>query len=132
MGPYNITVTTTEAVNVTPVTLSPFNVGEPFNQTLTSTGGTAPYTYTVPGGGLPDGITLTSGGVMAGTPTASGPYSFTVRSTATGGALGNRTYSGTAVAPAPIPTLSEWAMILFGMILAGGAALFVQRRQTAA
>jgi len=29
----------------------------------------------------------------------------------------------------PIPTLSEWAMILFGVILAGGAALLIQRRQ---
>lgn len=31
--------------------------------------------------------------------------------------------------PAPVPTLSEWAMILFGTILAGGAALYIQRRQ---
>jgi len=28
--------------------------------------------------------------------------------------------------------MSEWAMILFGLILAGGAALYVQRRQFAA
>ena len=33
--------------------------------------------------------------------------------------------------PAPVPTLSEWAMILFGLILAGGAALYIQRRQMA-
>ena len=32
-------------------------------------------------------------------------------------------------APAPVPTLSEWAMILFGTLLAGGAALYIQRRQ---
>ena len=32
-------------------------------------------------------------------------------------------------APAPVPTLSEWAMILFGTLLAGGAALMVQRRR---
>ncbi len=31
--------------------------------------------------------------------------------------------------PAAIPTLSEWAMILFGAGLAGGAALMLQRRQ---
>ena len=31
--------------------------------------------------------------------------------------------------PAPVPTLSEWAMILFGTILAGGAALYIQRRR---
>jgi len=32
-------------------------------------------------------------------------------------------------APAAVPTLSEWAMILFGLLLAGGAALYIQRRQ---
>ncbi|WP_298159490.1 IPTL-CTERM sorting domain-containing protein [Brevundimonas sp.] len=41
--------------------------------------------------------------------------------------------SGTVVlAPAPVPTLSEWAMILFGLLLAGGAALYIQRRQLTA
>lgn len=34
--------------------------------------------------------------------------------------------------PAPVPTLSEWAMILFGSVLAGGAALYLQRRRFAA
>jgi hypothetical protein len=32
--------------------------------------------------------------------------------------------------PAPVPTLSEWALILFGLILAGGAALYIHRRQS--
>ncbi len=31
--------------------------------------------------------------------------------------------------PDPVPTLSEWAMILLGLTLAGGAALMVQRRR---
>jgi hypothetical protein len=31
--------------------------------------------------------------------------------------------------PAPVPTLSEWAMILLGLMLAGGAAIYLQRRQ---
>lgn len=34
-------------------------------------------------------------------------------------------------APAAIPTMTEWGMILFGVLLAGGAALFVQQRQRA-
>lgn len=34
--------------------------------------------------------------------------------------------------PAPVPTLSEWAMILFGLVLAGGAVVMVQRRRLAA
>jgi hypothetical protein len=30
---------------------------------------------------------------------------------------------------APVPTMTEWAMILFAMMLAGGAALHLQRRR---
>jgi len=38
----------------------------------------------------------------------------------------------TRAGPAPVPTLSDWAMILFGLILAGGAAVYIQRREMAA
>lgn len=38
----------------------------------------------------------------------------------------------TTTVVAPIPTLSEWAMILFGAMLAGGAALYIQRQRFAA
>ena len=38
----------------------------------------------------------------------------------------------TAAGPLPVPTLSEWAMILLGLTLAGGAALTIQRRRLAA
>ncbi len=31
--------------------------------------------------------------------------------------------------PTPVPTLTEWAIILFAMFLAGGAALVIQRRR---
>ena len=34
-----------------------------------------------------------------------------------------------AVPVAAVPTMTEWAMILFGLLLAGGAALYIQRRQ---
>ncbi len=33
--------------------------------------------------------------------------------------------------PAPVPTMTEWAMILLGMLLAGVAALTIQRRRAA-
>lgn len=32
-------------------------------------------------------------------------------------------------APAPVPTMTEWAMIIFGTMLAGGAAFYIQRRR---
>jgi len=34
--------------------------------------------------------------------------------------------------PAPVPTLSEWAMLVFGLLLAGGATHYLQRRRTTA
>lgn len=37
-----------------------------------------------------------------------------------------------AAAPSAVPTLSEWAMILLGLTLAGGAALYLQRRRLVA
>lgn len=36
-----------------------------------------------------------------------------------------------AIPPAPVPTLSEWAMILLAAMLAGAAVLTIHRRQTA-
>lgn len=39
--------------------------------------------------------------------------------------------ASTPAAAAPVPTMSEWAMILLGVALAGGAALMIQRRRTA-
>ncbi len=38
---------------------------------------------------------------------------------------------GSPGGPAVVPTMTEWAMILFGTLMAGGAALFLQRRQLA-
>jgi len=35
------------------------------------------------------------------------------------------------VAPTPVPTLTEWAMIMLGALLAGGAVLQLERRRRA-
>lgn len=43
----------------------------------------------------------------------------------------NAPISVTTITPTPVPTLTEWAMILFGLTLAGGAALFINRRRFA-
>ena len=53
-----------------------------YNQTLAATGGKQPYSWTlVSGSSLPAGLTLSTGGVISGTPTSSGPTSFTVQVT---------------------------------------------------
>lgn len=40
--------------------------------------------------------------------------------------------NSTVAAPAAVPTMSEWAMILLGVLLVGGAALTIQRRRLTA
>lgn len=53
----------------------------PYGAQLTGKGGSAPYTYAVTSGALPVGVTLGSDGQFAGTPTAVGVATFTVRIT---------------------------------------------------
>ena len=64
-----------------------------YSQQLTTTGGTAPYTYGVIGGSPPAGITLSSSGLLSGTPTTTTPANFTVRSTDSNGCTGTKTYT---------------------------------------
>ncbi len=79
---FNVTITPpASAIVVSPASLPTLTAGTPFSQTLTSTGGLAPYTYTLQSGVLPVGLSLSSGGVLSGTPTQRGGYSFSVRST---------------------------------------------------
>src|SRR5579864_5572804 len=51
-----------------------------YNQALTATSGSPPYTWSlnVDGGPLPPGLSLSPGGVISGTPTATGTYNFLV------------------------------------------------------
>ncbi|HZD04140.1 MAG TPA: putative Ig domain-containing protein, partial [Longimicrobiales bacterium] len=48
----------TEAVTVTTTRLPDGQLGTPYNQTLTATGGTGTYTWAVVAGALPDGLSL--------------------------------------------------------------------------
>ena len=48
---------------------------------FTQAGGTAPVTWSLTAGALPSGMTLSAAGLLAGTPTAPGPFTFTVTAT---------------------------------------------------
>lgn len=83
-GDVQVTITITPSaspITVSPAALPTLTAGTPFSQSLSSSGGLAPYTYALQSGTLPVGVSLTSGGVLSGTPTQRGAYSFSVRST---------------------------------------------------
>ena len=75
-------------VLLTPPSLPGGKVGTGYSQTITATGGTAPYTYTVSNGTLPAGLSINaSNGQISGTPTTVGSSTFAVTATdSTGGA----------------------------------------------
>ena len=52
-----------------------------YSDTLTVSGGQAPYAWTVSSGSLPAGISLSSDGVLTGQPTVTGTFAFTVKVT---------------------------------------------------
>lgn len=121
---------------------------------ITSTGGVGPFTaiaagpassatnnyfIQTPAGVGQNGIVFVTssktnaGGTLTIITGAGAGGLYTCLGVCTSGALtaGRHITAGTivGVAPAAVPTLSEWAMILFGLMLAGGAALYIQRRQ---
>jgi type VI secretion system secreted protein VgrG len=124
-------------ITLAPATLPSGNVGTRYSQTITASGGTAPYTFTVTAGSLPPGLTLTSSGpssaLLSGTPTTTGPFNFTVTARDANNCPGSQPYTVTIavpVAPTAVPTLSEWGVIIF-MVLVGLMSIYYLRRQKA-
>jgi len=65
--------TTVPAIVVSPTIIPGASVGTAYSQTLSASGGTAPYTFSVSAGALPGGLTLNgSTGTLTGTATAAG------------------------------------------------------------
>ena len=80
-------------ITLAPATLPNGVVGNVYSQTITASGGTAPYTYAVTAGTLPAGLTLSAAGVLSGTPTAAGTSNFTVTATDAGACTGSLAYA---------------------------------------
>ncbi len=95
-------------ITLNPSTLPNGFVGTEYNQTLTASGGTPPYTFTVSAGAPPGGVTLSTGGVLAGTPATQSTFPFTVRARDANGCFSERSFmlhiSGNGLMFYPLPS----------------------------
>jgi len=119
VGSYSFTITVTDANNCTatirytlvisntcstitvnPPTLPAGTVGTAYSQTISATGGYAPYTFTVTSGALPQGLSLNATtGALSGTPLQTGTYNFFITVTDGYGCTGSRSYTVTINCP---------------------------------
>ncbi|MFN7974374.1 MAG: Ig domain-containing protein [Acidobacteriota bacterium] len=117
-GTFNFTITATDAgsctgslaytvtinpsgcgtITISPATLPNAVLGMLYSQTLTASGGTAPYTFAVTAGALPAGLTLSAAGVISGTPQVTGPFNCTITATDSASCTGSQIYTLTVVA----------------------------------
>jgi hypothetical protein len=98
---------TCSPLTLSPATLPNGAIAVAYNQTITASGGTAPYTFSLLSGALPGGLALSSGGAISGSPTTLGTFTFTIGATDANGCPGTRIYSIVINAPGcPAITLS--------------------------
>lgn len=98
-------------LSLSPSTLPGGTVGVTYSETITASGGTAPYSFAVTTGTLPPGLSLSTAGVLSGMPTTVGSYSFTIEATGAGGYTGSQPYSGVTIS-VPNLTLSPATVAL--------------------
>lgn len=82
----------TDPMAITTASLPAAGVGTPYSAALTATGGLAPYGWSLASGELPAGLRI-SGGAIAGTPTAEGTSTFTLRARGADGGEATRQLS---------------------------------------
>jgi hypothetical protein len=146
-GTYTWTVTSTDTVSgctgsitytlvvpgvvITPPTLPGAVVGIPYNETLTASGGTAPYTFSI-SGAPPTGLTFMqttpATATISGTPTTNGVFNFCITVT------DSSSPKCTAMQCYPMnlsvggaPTLSGWGMIVLSILLVGAGFVIMRR-----
>jgi hypothetical protein len=96
-----------------------------YSDTLTVSGGQAPYAWTVSSGSLPAGISLSADGVLTGTPTATGTFAFTVQVTDANGQSATQNLSvavaqGVTATFAPPPSATLATPYSFTLTATGG------------
>lgn len=104
-------------ITLDPASLPNGPLGVAYSQTITASGGTAPYSFGVTSGALPGGLTLSAAGQISGTANVAGTFAFTVRATAANACFAERPYTLT-IAPA-VPTMPEVFLLMLAVLLAG-------------
>ncbi|HET7369382.1 MAG TPA: putative Ig domain-containing protein [Gammaproteobacteria bacterium] len=107
---YDVEVTGA-TLTLLPSSLPAAHFGQAYSETLTASGGTAPYNFSVTSGSLPTGMALdASTGELSGTPVAAGTFSFRITATDSYGQSVSRGYSldvarpTITLAPTSLPT----------------------------
>ncbi len=95
---YTLTIAAPVIV-VAPTALPAATRGTVYSQTLSASGGTAPYTYAVSAGNVPAGLTLASNGTLSGTATVEGSFNFTVTATDANTFTASQAYAVTVAGP---------------------------------
>ncbi len=115
------------AVTPTAGALTPATVGNAWSQSLTASGGTAPYVWS--GTALPPGLALdTSAGTLSGTASSAGSYSFQITVTDANGATGSVSYTLVVSVASPVASDSTATVVAnsssnsISLSLSGGAA----------
>jgi uncharacterized protein YhjY with autotransporter beta-barrel domain len=144
-GIFNITVTATDslgfsgaqaytltmtspAITITPASLPGATVATAYAQTLSASGGTAPYTFAITSGALPAGLTFAGSGALSGTPTAGGTFNITVTATDALGFTASHAYAltvvapGITIAPATLPAATAGTAYSQSLSASGGTA----------
>ncbi len=100
----NYTLTIDDTLTITTTTLPNGVVGVPYSQTIATNFGVGQVNFAVTAGALPTSLTLDPGtGLIHGTPSASGPFSFTVQATDTLPVTTSQAYT-VNIAPPPLIT----------------------------
>ncbi|MGQ9633490.1 MAG: Ig domain-containing protein [Bryobacteraceae bacterium] len=105
LAPNSFAEDATGVVIETPAALPWASLTQPYSETLSASGGAAPYRWALVSGSLPPGITLSSSGVVSGEPERAGTYYFTIAVQDATGAAASKSFGLVVVLP-PTPTIS--------------------------
>ena len=92
-GAAYVFIATCPTVLISPASLPAGAPNVAYNQTLTGSGGAAPYSFALDSGSLPTGLTLSAAGVLSGTTAEQGNFTFGVKVTDANGCFNTRSYT---------------------------------------